>query len=96
MEEHLQQLKTSAASVGRSVDVIFNKGVDLKIDDVDVENSLFRVVNISEKTPGRIYRIQIQPLWEKLKKGINTDKLKIRTNQKDTELLEVPIVFEIL
>lgn len=96
MEEHLQQIKTSGASVRRSVDVIFNKGTDPKIDKADLENSLFKVVNVSEEHPGRIYRIQVEPRWEKLKKGVNTDRLKIRTNQKGAKPLEVPIVFEIL
>lgn len=80
----------------RPVTVILNKGADLKINDVDVEKSLFKVVDLREMQPGRMYQIQIEAVLEKLTKGKNTDKLKIQTNQKDTGILEVPVRFEIL
>lgn len=96
MDEHFQQLKTSRASVGRPVDVISNKAVDLKIEDVDFKNGLFKVINVSEKQSGQIYRVQIEPFWEKIKKGVNTDTLEITTNQNDSRSLEVPVILEIL
>jgi hypothetical protein len=73
-----------------------NKGVDLKINDVDVEKSLFKIVDVREMQAGRMYQIQIEAVLEKLTKGKNADKLKIQTNQKDMGVLEVPVRFEIL
>lgn len=95
-EDRVRQLKTKGTPMRRPVTVILNKGPDLKINDVYVEKSLFKVVGMRELQPGRMYQIQIEAVLEKLTKGKNTDKLKIQTNQKDAGVLEVPVRFEIL
>lgn len=94
--DQLQKLKTKASPRRRPVTVVLNKGVDLKINKVDLEGWFFKVVDVKEIRPGQMYRIQIEALLEKLVKGKNTDKLKIHTNQKSAKILEVPIHFEIL
>jgi len=80
----------------RPVTVILNKGADLEIKNTDLESSFFKVVDMKEIKPGRMYQVQIEAILEKLDRGINTDRLKIHTNQKGTEILEVPIRFEVL
>ncbi len=94
-EERLQQLKKNGKFMRRPVMVVLNRGNDLKVNKVELEKSLFQVVT-REMKPGRMVEIQVQAVFEKLKKGVNTDRLKIYTNQKDSEVLEVPIRFEIL
>jgi hypothetical protein len=94
-EERLEQLKSNDRFMKRPVMVLLNKGDDLKINKVEVEKSLFKVVT-KETQPGRMVQLLVEPILEKLKKGINLDRLKIYTNQKDHEILEVPIRFEIL
>jgi len=95
-EDRVQQFKTKGAQMRRPVTVILNKGADLEIKSTDLESSFFKVVDMKEIQPGRMYQIQIEAMLEKLDRGINTDRLKIHTNQKGTEILEVPIRFEVL
>jgi hypothetical protein len=94
-EGRLQQLKKNGRSMKRSVTVLLNKGNNLKIKKVALEKSLFKAVT-REVRPGRIVQLLIEPILEKLKKGPNADQLKIHTNQKNAELLVVPISFKIL
>lgn len=94
-EERLQQLKKKGKFMSRPLMVVLNRGNDLKVNKVELEKSLFQVVT-REMKPGRMFQLQVQAVFEKLKKGVNTDRLKIYTNQKDSEVLEVPIRFEIL
>lgn len=94
-EGRLQRLKQHGRAIKRSVTVQLNKGNNLKIEKVELEKSLFKAV-IKEVRPGRMVQLSVEPILEKLKKGPNADRLKIHTNQKNTELLVVPISLEIL
>jgi hypothetical protein len=95
-KEKLQQLESKGLPMRRPVTVILNKGSDLKISKVELEKSLFKVAVNKAVRPGRIVTFQIEALVDKLQKGLNTDRLKIHTNQKDSEILEVPIRLEVL
>jgi hypothetical protein len=94
-EKRLQQLKDNKAFLVRPVTVMLNKGKDLKVNKVELEKSLFKAV-VQPIQGGRIVQIRVEPVLEKLKKGLNEDRLKIYTNQKGFEVLEVPIQFEVL
>ena len=94
-QERLRQLKNNPKVMTRSVTVLLNKGNDLKIEKVELEKSIFRV-STKETQPGRMVQILVEPVLEKLKKGANQDRLKIYTNQKGREVLEVPIRFDLL
>jgi hypothetical protein len=93
--ERLEKLKASPRPMTRSVNVLLNKGDDLKIEKVELESSLF-TISTRELRPGRATRIILEPVLDKLKKGANQDRLKIYTNQKGRELLEVPVTFDLL
>ncbi|NVM57847.1 MAG: hypothetical protein HWN51_06995, partial [Desulfobacterales bacterium] len=93
--EQLRRLKTKGRFIRRPVMVLLNKGNDLKIKKVELEKSLFKVVT-KEMQGGRAVRLLVEPILEKLKKGTNVDRLKIHTNQKDREVLEVPLRIEVL
>ena len=94
-QERLRQLKNDSRAMTRSITVILNKGNDLKIEKVEMEKSLFRV-STRQVRPGRMTQILVEPVLDKVKKGANQDRLKIFTNQKDREVLEVPIRFDLL
>ena len=94
-EERLQQLKKQGRFMKRPLMVVLNKGNDLKIEKAQLEKSLFKVV-IKQVQAGRTVQLMVEPILEKVKKGPNTDRLKIYTNQKDHQMLDVPISFEIL
>jgi len=94
-EGRIQQLKKSGTSLRRWITVQLNKGNDLKIEKVESEKSLFKVVT-REVRPGRMVQLSVAPMLERLKKGPNADCLKIHTNQNQAELLVVPVSLEIL
>jgi len=94
-EERLQQLKENKRFLRRPVTVVLNKGNDLKVNKVELEKSLFKAVP-KPMRQGRMVQILVEPVLEKLEKGLNADRLKIFTNQKDYEVVEVPIRFEVL
>ena len=94
-QERLEQLKNSPKVMTRSVTVLLNKGNDLMIKKVELEKSIFRV-STTQIQQGRTAQILVEPVLEKLKKGANEDRLKIYTNQKGREVLEVPIRFDLL
>lgn len=94
-QERLGQLKNNPRAMTRSVTVVLNKGNDLKVEKVELEKSIFGV-STKETQPGRMVQILVEPVLEKLKKGINLDRLKIYTNQQGREVLEVPIRFVLL
>jgi hypothetical protein len=94
-EERLEQLKTNNRFLRRPVTVVLNTGDDLNVSKVELEKSLFKAVPKPVQR-GRLVQIVVEPILEKLQKGLNQDRLKIYTNQKDSEVLEVPIRFEIL
>jgi len=62
---------------------------------VELEKALFKAVPQPIRQ-GRMVQIQVEPVLEELQQGLNEDRLKIYTNQKDLEVLEEPIRFEIL
>ena len=95
-EEQLRQLNETGEPLRRPVTVLLNKGHDLKINNAELEKSLFEVAAIVEMRAGRMVQLQVEALSEKLKKGENVDRLKIFTNQKNHEVLEIPIRLEIL
>ena len=92
----VQELKTKGATMRRPVTVILNKGMDLKISDADLDGSAFKIVDRREIRPGRMYQLQVEAMLEKLDKGVNTDRLKIYTNQEESKVLEIPVRFEIM
>lgn len=94
-ERELQELKKKGRLLRRPVKVVLHKGNDLRIEKVELEESLFAVVT-KERKPGRMVLLLVEPVLEKLKKGPNMDRLKIYTNQKDHEVLVVPISLKIL
>jgi len=94
-QERLEQLKNDSRVITRSITVRLNKGNDLKIRKVELEKSLFRV-STREIQRGQVVQVVVEPVLEKLRKGANKDRLKIYTNQKGREVLEVPITFELL
>jgi hypothetical protein len=93
-EERLEQLKKNGRSMKRPLVVVLNKGNDLKIEKTELEKSLFKVL-VKPVQPGRTVLLVVEPILEKVKKGPNTDRLKIYTNQKGCEVVEVSINFEI-
>jgi hypothetical protein len=93
-KERVQQLSKGGRAMRRPVTVVSSKG-NLKIEKVELEKSLFKVVT-KERQPGRVFQLMVEPILEKLKKGKNTDRLRIYTNHKDIKVLEVPIRFEIV
>jgi len=93
-QDRVAQAKTKDRFARRPVTVVLNKGNDLKVTKVELEKSLFKA-DVKELTPGRTVRIFVEPVSERLKKGLNVDSLKIYTNQKDVELLEVPVRIDI-
>jgi len=92
--ERLEQLKSGSRAITRSLTVLLNKGNDLKIEKVEIDSALF-TFSTQEIQPGRAMRITVRPALEKLKKGANQGLLKIHTNQKGRELVEVPIRFDL-
>jgi hypothetical protein len=94
-QERLGQLKNRPMGMTRSVTVLLNRGNDLKIEKIEIEKSLFKA-STKQIQPGRIARVLVDPILEKLKKGANQDRLKIYTNQKGREVVEVPIRFDLL
>ena len=94
-EERLQQLKTNNRFLKRLITVVLNKGNDLEIAKVELEGSLFSAVPNAVRQ-GRMVQILVEPILDKLQKGLNEDHLRIYTNQKDREVLEVALSLEIL
>ena len=99
-EERLQLFKKEGKVIKLSLMVVFHKPNGFKIDKVELEKALFKI-HIKETAAGRmqkgrVVQLTVEPILEKLKKGPNTDRLKIYTNQKGHEILEVPIFFTIL
>lgn len=94
-EERLEQLKQPGSFIRiRPVMVYLSKGNNLKIKKVELEKSLFTVTT-KELEPGKRYRLLVKPILEKLTKGQNNDLLRIHTNQEHSEILEIPVRFEI-
>ncbi len=94
-EERLEQLRKTKSPTKGWVIVALNKGKDLKVNKVETQRCIFKAV-IHEKQFGQKVHILVEPILEKIQKGLNEDRLKIYTNQKGHDVLEVPISFEVL
>jgi len=93
-EERIRQAKPGTKVARRTVTVVLNKGTDLKVEKVEVENALFTAAK-KETTRKGMVQLLVEPIPEKLREGPNTDSLKIYTNQQDGKVLEVPIRIDI-
>jgi len=94
-QKRFEQIKNQPRGMTRSVSVILNKGTDLKIEKTELEKSLFKV-SVKPVQSGRVAQILVEPVFDKLKKGANQDRLKIYTNQKGGKVLEVPMRLDVL
>ena len=94
-QEQIDRFKKTDRPFRRPATVILNKGTDLEVEKVETVSALFSVTS-KKLQVGRMVQIIVEPNFEKLKKGKNQDRLKIYTNQKGHEILEVPLTFEIL
>jgi hypothetical protein len=74
----------------RSLFVFLEKGNKLIIESVDVQENLFKV-DINEIEQGKRFELLIEPILEKLKKGLNTDYLKIFIRTEKPRVVFVPI-----
>lgn len=94
-QERIGQLTKGAGSFKRPATIILNRGNDLEIRKLELEKSLF-TATIKNLHPGRIFHIVVEPDFEKLVKGKNEDRLRIYTNQRGNEIVEIPLTLEIL
>lgn len=94
-EERLQELSKGGRALKRPIMVVLNEGKDLKVRKVEWEKSLFKAVP-KEVAQGKMTQILIEPVFEKLKKGPNEDRIRIYTNQEGHEVLEATVRFEVL
>jgi hypothetical protein len=92
-EEEIKNLKGDG-NLKRPVTIFMRKGNDLEIKKVEVEKSLYQV-DTKEIIKGRSVQVMVKPILGNLVKGNNLDRLKIYTNQKSREVVEVPIRFEV-
>lgn len=93
-ESRVQELsKAKNSSAQRPVMVVANIGEDLEVKKVEVEKSTFKIES-KVVTPGRMVQILVEPIFLKMKPGKNEDMLKIYTNKKGCEIMEVPLLFE--
>ena len=74
----------------RSLFVFVEKNNNLTIERVNLQESLFKV-DINEIEKGKRFELLIEPILEKLKKGLNTDYLKIFIQTEKPRVLLVPI-----
>jgi hypothetical protein len=81
--------------LSRPVVVFLNKGNNLKIEKVTMQSSLFKV-NIREIQEGKRVELLIEPIFEKLKKGLNIDYLKIFIQIEKPKVVVVPIRIKVL
>jgi hypothetical protein len=94
--ERLQMVKDKGINMRRPMLVILNKGDNLKINKTELWKSIFSVISIQPLQEGRIIQLQIEVALDKLKKGLNSDHLRIYTNQPDGQVFDVPVDFELL
>lgn len=94
-KEMLRKLITRGRFMRRPLIVVLNAGKDLKIDNVETQKKLYKMVDIREMQPGRMFQLNIEANLQKLSEGENIDLLKIHTNQEGHKVVEVPVRFEI-
>jgi len=93
-EERLEELKRTGGFMSRPLMVVLNRGNDLEILKVELEKSLFKIVT-RQTQHGRRSQLLVEPILDKLTKGVNEDRLKIYTNYPEHETI-VPISLEVL
>jgi len=93
-EKQINSLKKSKKP-SRSVLVFLNKGNNLTIEKIAMQSSLF-TVDIKEIQKGRRVALLIEPIFEKLKKGLNTDYLRIFIQTEKPKVVVVPIRIKVL
>ena len=82
--------KAKGPKITRNVIVRVNRGEDLKIEKIEINNCLFKTEIIDIKqTEG--YRISIIPFIKKMDKGIVRADLKIYTDNKKYRVIKVPV-----
>lgn len=94
--DRIQMLREKEMAIRRPVLVVLNKGHGLDVSKAEFEKSLFKVISVKPLQVGRQVELQIEAILDKLKRGLNVDRLRIYTNQPDGEILEVPIHFRVL
>lgn len=94
-QDRIDQLKKDGRYGKRPVTILLNRGSGLKIEKIEVEKSLFKATS-KYIQPGRMAQVLVEPVFEKLKKGMNEDRVKIYTNQKDKPVVEVKVQFNVL
>jgi hypothetical protein len=72
---------------------MLKKDDGIKITKVELVKTLFTVVT---KETGRTLRISVEPIVERLKMGQNVDTMMIHTNQKDKDVIEVPVSLDVI
>jgi hypothetical protein len=93
-QERVDQFRKGGKHYKRPATIILNKGNDLEIEKLELEKSLFTATS-KKLQVGRMAQIIIEPDFDKLKKGKHEDRLRVYTNQKGYEVLEIPLQFEI-
>lgn len=94
-QERIDQLKKEAKPFRRPAMIMLNKGNDLHIEKLEVGKSFF-TASFKDLQAGRIVQVIVEPNFKNLKKGKNVDRLRVYTNQKSHEVLEIPLTLEIL
>jgi hypothetical protein len=94
-QSRVDQLGKDAKPFRRPATVILNKGDNLQIEKLELEKSLFTVISKKLRV-GRMVQILVEPNFEKLQKGKNEDLLRVYTNQKGHDVVEIPLTFEIV
>jgi hypothetical protein len=94
-QERIHEFNKAVTPFRRSVTIILNKGNNLQIEKLESEKSLFTAA-VKTLRAGMMVQILIEPNFKKLKKGKNEDRLRVYTNQKGREVLEIPLQFEII
>lgn len=87
--------KSEGHKIKRAIKVSLNHGEDLEIVNLELTRSLFHAES-RVLEPGKTVQIELEPVLEKMKKGLNEDHLRIYTNQKGFEFLQVQVLFEVI
>ncbi len=82
--------KSYKKRLGKNLFIRLNRGDDLKICGVEIDNDFFRA-DTSEIKPGEVYKICVSPVPGEIKKGEMERALLIHTNQKRFFVVEIPV-----
>jgi hypothetical protein len=74
----------------RSIMVSLNRGHELKIERIDINQDLFET-QIAEIEAGKRYRIDVILHAERLPKGASNEEMRVHTNLKDNPIKVIPI-----